>query len=138
MQDLQQKIIRHYGLKKQKDMLYHALSDLAAALVRGKDKKIKEDMAGVLNLLEQIIVFQGWEENVCHYGLKKQKDMLYHALSDLAAALIRGKDKKIKEEMAGVLNLLEQIIVFQGWEENVYFIKYYEIQNQLDRIRKTK
>ena len=73
-----------------------------------------------------------------HYGLKKQKDMLYHALSDLAAALVRGKDKKIKEEMAGVLNLLEQIIVFQGWEEDVYFIKYYEIQNQLDRIRKTK
>ena len=73
-----------------------------------------------------------------HYGLKNQKDMLHLALSDLAAALVRGKDKKIKEEMAGVLNLLEQIIVFQGWEEDVYFIKYYEIQNQLNSIRKTK
>ena len=70
-----------------------------------------------------------------HYGLKKQKDMLYHALSDLAAALIRGKDKKIKEDIAKVLNLLEQIIVFQDWEEDIYRLKYYEINRTLERIK---
>jgi NTP pyrophosphatase (non-canonical NTP hydrolase) len=73
-----------------------------------------------------------------HYGYENQLKKLIEELRELEEVILyhRYDDEHIKEEMADVLNLIEQISVFQGWSEDINEIKEFKISRQLDRIQR--
>lgn len=73
-----------------------------------------------------------------HYGYKHQLHKLIEELRELEEVILYHSydDEHIKEEMADVLNLIEQISVFQGWSEDISEIKEFKINRQLDRIQR--
>jgi NTP pyrophosphatase (non-canonical NTP hydrolase) len=73
-----------------------------------------------------------------HYGYENQLKKLIEELRELEEVILYHTDDEehIKEEMADVLNLIEQISVFQGWSEDINEIKEFKINRQLDRIQR--
>lgn len=73
-----------------------------------------------------------------HYGYENQLKKLIEELRELEEVILYHTydDEHIKEEMADVLNLIEQISVFQGWSEDINEIKEFKINRQLDRIQR--
>jgi predicted house-cleaning noncanonical NTP pyrophosphatase (MazG superfamily) len=73
-----------------------------------------------------------------HYGYKNQLHKLIEELRELEEVILYHSydEEHIKEEMADVINLIEQISVFQGWSEDINEIKEFKISRQLDRIQR--
>lgn len=70
-----------------------------------------------------------------HYGYEHQLEKLIEELRELEEAILYKQDSEsIKEEMADVLNLIEQIINYQNWNDEVQEIKEYKIARQIQRI----
>ena len=70
-----------------------------------------------------------------HYGYECQAEKLIEELQELQHAIIYECEENIKEEMADVLNLIEQISHYKHWEADIYNIKFFKIQRQLERIK---
>ena len=71
-----------------------------------------------------------------HYGYENQLKKLVEELRELEQAVIyEHPDEHIKEEIADVLNLIEQITHYKHWEADIYKVKYFKIQRQLERIK---
>jgi len=70
-----------------------------------------------------------------HYGYEHQLAKLIEELRELEEAILYKQDSEsIKEEMADVLNLIEQIINYQNWNDDVQEIKEHKIARQIQRI----
>lgn len=78
------------------------------------------------------------QQIIKHYGYKNQLKKLIEELRELEEVILYHSydEEHIKEEMADVLNLIEQISVFQGWSEEINEIKEFKINRQLDRIQR--
>jgi NTP pyrophosphatase (non-canonical NTP hydrolase) len=78
------------------------------------------------------------QQIINHYGYENQLKKLIEELRELEEVILyhRYDEEHIKEEMADVLNLIEQISVFQGWVEDINEIKEFKINRQLDRIQR--
>lgn len=78
------------------------------------------------------------QQIINHYGYENQLKKLIEELRELEEVILyhRYDEEHIKEEMADVLNLIEQISVFQGWVDDVNEIKEFKISRQLDRIQR--
>ena len=70
-----------------------------------------------------------------HYGYECQAQKLIEELQELQHAIIYEGEEKVKEEMADVLNLIEQISHYKHWEADIYKIKYFKIQRQIERMQ---
>ena len=71
-----------------------------------------------------------------HYGYENQLKKLVEELRELEQAVIyEHPDEHIKEEIADVLNLIEQITHYKHWESDIYKIKYFKIQRQIERMQ---
>lgn len=71
-----------------------------------------------------------------HYGYENQLKKLAEELKELEQAVIyEHPDEHIKEEIADVLNLIEQITHYKHWESDIYKIKYFKIQRQIERMQ---
>ena len=74
-----------------------------------------------------------------HYGYENQLEKLIEELRELEEAILYKQDSEsIKEEMADVLNLIEQIINYQNWNDEVQEIKEHKIARQIQRIENEK
>ena len=69
-----------------------------------------------------------------HYGYKHQLEKLIEELQELQHAIIYEGEENVKEEMADVLNLIEQITHHKHWESDIYKIKYFKTQRQIERM----
>ena len=71
-----------------------------------------------------------------HYGYKHQLNKLIEELRELEAVIINEPDNTdhIQEEIADVLNLIEQIIIYNGWYPQICEIENFKIGRQLSRI----
>lgn len=76
------------------------------------------------------------QEIIKHYGYKHQLYKLVEELRELEEVIIYHTDDEehLKEEMADVINLIEQITDFRGWNADVYGIKHFKIDRQLKRM----
>lgn len=73
-----------------------------------------------------------------HYGYEHQLTKLVEEMRELEAAIINDPTNEyhIQEEMADVINLLEQIIVYKDWVEYVRSIEEFKIKRQIERMEK--
>ena len=73
-----------------------------------------------------------------HYGYENQLNKLVEELRELETVIINDptNEDHIQEEMADVINLLEQIITHKDWFDNISLIKEFKINRQLKRIAK--
>lgn len=79
------------------------------------------------------------QQIIKHYGYEAQLKKLIEELRELADAIIYGHpEAHIKEEIADVLNVIEQVTDFKGWNEEIYSIKFYKTKRQLERISNEK
>ena len=81
---------------------------------------------------EQVRIFK-------HYGYENQLHKLVEEMRELEAAIINEPDNKehIQEEMADVLNLIDQFMYCcPQWAINVYKIKEFKIKRQIERIKR--
>lgn len=71
-----------------------------------------------------------------HYGYENQLLKLVEELRELETVIINDptNEDHIQEEMADVINLLEQIIIHKDWFDSVRLIKEFKINRQLTRI----
>lgn len=71
-----------------------------------------------------------------HYGYENQLSKLVEELRELEQVILYESSniEHLKEEIADVLNLIEQIVDYQGWNEDVEEIKEYKIRRQIGRI----
>lgn len=69
-----------------------------------------------------------------HYGEANQRKKLKEELNELIEA-IDDNDEHMKEEIADVLNVIDQFIMAKGWAEDVYRIKYEKVERQKKRIK---
>ncbi len=71
-----------------------------------------------------------------HYGYENQLLKLVEELRELEAVIINDptNEDHLQEEMADVLNLIEQIINYKEWYVAVRLIKEFKINRQLTRI----
>lgn len=78
------------------------------------------------------------QQIINHYGYENQLKKLIEELRELEEVILYHTydEEHIKEEMADVINLIEQISVFQGWSEDINEIKEFKINRQLDRIQR--
>ncbi len=70
-----------------------------------------------------------------HYGYECQAEKLIEELQELQHAIIYECEENIKEEIADVMNLIEQISHYKHWEADIYKVKFFKIQRQLERIK---
>lgn len=84
--------------------------------------------------------FKNMQQNIIsHYGYENQLKKLVEELRELQDAIIyENNESHIQEEMADVLNLIEQIIEFKQWNENIYSRKWFKVKRQLKRIEHEK
>lgn len=75
------------------------------------------------------------QQIIKHYGYENQAQKLIEELQELQHAIIYEGEENVKEEMADVLNLIEQISHYKNWEADIYKVKYFKIQRQLERIK---
>lgn len=66
------------------------------------------------------------QETINHYRLNSQFDSLRAELQELDDVLFFRQEDGIKEEMADVLILIEQIVHARHWEADIYRIKYFK------------
>ena len=66
------------------------------------------------------------QKTINHYRLNSQFDRLRAELQELDDALFHSQEDEIKEEMADVLILMEQIVHDRHWEADIYRIKYFK------------
>jgi len=66
-----------------------------------------------------------------HYGFEAQKAKLKEEMTELAYA---PNEENFIEEIADVLNVLQGIIYFRGWEQQVLQIQEAKLDRQLKRI----
>ena len=81
---------------------------------------------------EQIKIFK-------HYGYEHQLLKLVEEMRELEAVIINDPDniEHIQEEMADVLNLIDQFMYCcPQWAMNVYKIKDFKVQRQIERMEK--
>ena len=69
-----------------------------------------------------------------HYGEANQREKLKEELIELIEA-VDDNDEHMKEEIADVLNVIDQFIMAKGWGEDVYRIKFEKVERQLKRIK---
>lgn len=69
-----------------------------------------------------------------HYGEANQRNKLKEELNELIEA-VDDHDEHMKEEIADVLNVIEQFIMAKGWAEDIYRIKYEKVERQKKRMR---
>lgn len=71
-----------------------------------------------------------------HYGYEHQLLKLVEEMRELEAAIINDPTNEyhLQEEMADVINLLEQIIVYKDWVEYVRSIEEFKIKRQIERM----
>lgn len=69
-----------------------------------------------------------------HYGETNQRKKLKEELNELIEA-VDDNDEHMKEEIADVLNVIDQFIMAKGWGVDVYRIKYEKVKRQLKRIK---
>ncbi|RAI15301.1 MAG: hypothetical protein DKM22_04110 [Candidatus Melainabacteria bacterium] len=67
-----------------------------------------------------------------HYGFEAQKAKLKEEMTELAYA---PNEENFIEEIADVLNVLQGIIYFKGWEQQVLEIQEAKLDRQLRRIK---
>ena len=70
-----------------------------------------------------------------HYGFEAQKAKLKEEMTELACA---PNEENFIEEIADVLNVLQGIIYFRGWEQQVLQIQEAKLDRQLKRIEEGK
>lgn len=70
-----------------------------------------------------------------HYGFEAQKAKLKEEMTELAYA---HNEENFIEEIADVLNVLQGIIYFRGWEQQVLQIQEAKLDRQLKRIEEGK
>ena len=75
-----------------------------------------------------------------HYGYDNQLGKLVEELRELEQVILyeASNIEHLKEEIADVLNLIEQIVNYQGWNDDVEEIKEYKIRRQIGRIENDK
>lgn len=69
-----------------------------------------------------------------HYGEVSQREKLKEELNELIEA-VDDNDEHFKEEIADVLNVIDQFIMAKGWAEDIYRIKYEKVERQKKRIK---
>lgn len=69
-----------------------------------------------------------------HYGETNQRKKLKEELNELIEA-IDDNDEHMKEEIADVLNVIDQFIMAKGWAEDIYRIKFEKVERQKRRMR---
>lgn len=69
-----------------------------------------------------------------HYGETHQREKLKEELNELIEA-VDDNDEHFKEEIADVLNVIDQFVMAKGWGEDVYRFKYEKVERQLKRIK---
>ena len=70
-----------------------------------------------------------------HYGEAHQRKKLKEELNELVEA-VDDNDEHMKEEIADVLNVIDQFIMAKGWGVDIYRIKYEKVERQKKRIKK--
>lgn len=73
-----------------------------------------------------------------HYGYSAQIDKLKEEVAELQLALARNDLDNTKEEIADVMNMIEQYIYIMRCEEEVIKIKHEKTDRQLQRIEDEK
>lgn len=69
-----------------------------------------------------------------YYGETNQRKKLKEELNELIEA-VDDNDEHFKEEIADVLNVIDQFIMAKGWAEDIYRIKYEKVERQKRRIK---
>lgn len=69
-----------------------------------------------------------------HYGETHQREKLKEELNELIEA-VDDNDEHFKEEIADVLNVIDQFIMAKGWGVDIYRIKFEKVERQLKRIK---
>ena len=69
-----------------------------------------------------------------HYGETNQRKKLKEELNELIEA-VDDNDEHMKEEIADVLNVIDQFIMAKGWGEDIYRIKFEKVERQKERIK---
>lgn len=69
-----------------------------------------------------------------HYGETHQREKLKEELNELIEA-IDDNEEHFKEEIADVLNVIDQFIMAKGWAEDIYKIKFKKVERQKERIK---
>lgn len=69
-----------------------------------------------------------------YYGETNQRKKLKEELNELIEA-IDDNDEHFKEEIADVLNVIDQFIMAKGWAEDIYKIKFAKVERQKERIK---
>ena len=71
-----------------------------------------------------------------HYGYEHQLTKLIEELRELEEVILyhTNDEYHMKEEMADVLNLIEQIAEYKGWTYDISSIKDYKIKRQIMRM----
>ena len=69
-----------------------------------------------------------------HYGEANQREKLKEELYELIEA-VDDNDEHMKEEIADVLNVIDQFIMAKGWGVDIYRIKFEKVERQKKRIK---
>lgn len=69
-----------------------------------------------------------------HYGEAHQREKLKEELYELIEA-VDDNDEHFKEEIADVLNVIDQFVIAKHWAEDIYRIKYEKVERQKERIK---
>ena len=69
-----------------------------------------------------------------HYGWEHQKKKALEEMGELICALARDDMENTIEELADVLNMIEQLIVMVG-PEKVALWKNFKLERQMEKIR---
>ena len=69
-----------------------------------------------------------------HYGETNQRKKLKEELNELIEA-VDDNDEHMIEEIADVLNVIDQFIMAKNWAEDVYRIKFEKVERQKERIK---
>ena len=71
-----------------------------------------------------------------HYGYEHQLSKLVEELRELEEVILYHTDDEehMKEEMADVINVMEQIIDYKGWMAEIYCIRQFKIDRQIKRM----
>ena len=69
-----------------------------------------------------------------HYGEAHQRKKLKEELIELIEA-VDDNDEHFKEEIADVLNVIDQFVMAKGWAADVYRIKFEKVERQKRRMK---
>lgn len=97
--------------------------------------KTQDELAEEYLRLTDIELPSMQQQIIEHYGYENQAQKLIEELQELQHAIIYEGEENVKEEMADVLNLIEQILHYKNWEADIYKVKYFKIQRQLERMK---